>query len=289
MLSRSSLALTALALALTACGGGSGDGSAPAELGSIRFEITDAPIDPELIQRAVLEVDAIRVHREADGADGFTTVFDAPRPLTVDLLTLRNGVTQPIEAGFLEPGLYRQARLVVSDALLELTSGKSYSTRDGTIHLTSQDTSGYKIFFDPPVEVRAGVETRVLLDFQVPKTFSPVPANDLDSARFFHLHPLVRFAVLQETGELRAVVTTTDDQGAPIPAASAALYVLDPGESDLERAVAVTLTDDAGMAAILGLPAGTFDVVATHQGLQARQDGVVIAAESVTSVSLQVQ
>lgn len=276
--------------ALAACGSEGASGpSAPDELGSILFEITDAPIDPQLLEEAVLEVDAIRVHGEADAENGFTTVFDAPRPLVVDLLTLRNGVTAPVQAGFLEPGTYRQARLILSDASLKLKNGKEYSTQAGTIDLTSQGRSGYKIFFDPPIEVQAGVQTRVLLDFQVPKTFSPIPANDLENARTFHLHPLVRFAVLQETGELRGVVTTTDDLGAEIPAAGAAVFVLDPGETDLARAVATTLADDAGMAAILGLPAGTFDVLATLAGKQGRQNGLVIAAQAVTSFSILVQ
>jgi hypothetical protein len=287
MLPARSLALLAAFTLATACGGGGS--SAPLTPGSLVFELADAPIDPALLASAVIEVDALRVHREADGEGGFETVFDPETPKVVDLLKLRNGITQPLQAGLLAPGSYRQARLVLSDAALELTSGKQYSTRAGTLQLTSHDTSGYKIFFDPPIEVRAGVETRVLLDFQMLKTFSPVPANDPENARLYHLHPVVRFAVLQETGELRGVVTTTDDLGAEVAAAGAAVYVLDPGETDLERAVATTLADEAGMAAILGVPAGTFDVVATHAGRTGRQDGLVVAAEAVTSFSIRLE
>ena len=290
MLNHRSSSLAGLFFALAACGGsGDSGGAAPVQAGSIVFELADAPIDPALLASAVIEIDAISVHRKVDGDAGFETVFDAPRPLVVDLLTLRNGITQPLEAGFLEQGSYRQGRVLVSDAALTLRNGKEYSTRAGTIQLTNQDASGYRIFFDPPIEVRAGVQTRALLDFQVLKTFSPVPANDLENARTFHLHPVVRFAVLQETGELRGVVTTTDAQGAELPAGGAAVYVLDPAETDLERALATTLADDAGMAAILGLPAGTFDVLATHEGKQSRQNGLVIAPETVTPFALQVQ
>jgi len=284
----SSLLFVGIFFTLAACGGGAG-ASAPVQPGSIVFELTDAPIDPALLASAVIEVDAIRVHRQVDGDAGFETVFDARDPLVVDLLTLRNGITQPIQAGFLEPGSYRHARVLVSDAALTLRSGKEFSTRAGTIQLTNQDASGFRILFDPPVEVRPGVQTRILLDFQVLKTFSPIPGNDLENARTFHMHPIVRFAVLQETGELRGVVTTTDDLGAVLPAAGAAVYVLDPAETDLERALATSLADDAGMAAILGLPAGTFDVVATHGEKQGRQNGLVIAAEAVTSFAVQVQ
>jgi hypothetical protein len=283
------LVLLPLALLVASCGtGGSGDSGAAPGQGSLTFEATDAPIDPELIRRAELEVDAIRVHREADAETGFTTVFQGG-PIVLDLTSLRNGVTRALERGFLEAGSYRQVRIHVTDAMLELKSGKTFSTRAGTIRLTSQDTSGYKVFFQPPIEVFAGVETRVLLDFQLPKTFSPVPGNDLENARFLHLHPSVRGAVLQETGELRGIVRTTDSMGAQIPAADAAVYVLPPGETDPDQAIASTLTDADGSAAILGVPVGTYDVLALHGGRSGRADGLSVQAGAVTSFDILVE
>jgi hypothetical protein len=289
MYMRNVLLVLPIALFLGSCGSGGsgGSGAAPGQ-GSLVFEATDAPIDPSLIRRAELEVDAIRVHGEADGETGFTTVFEG-EPVVLDLTSLRNGITRALERGFLEAGSYRQVRIHVTDAMLELKSGKVFSTRDGTIKLTSQDTSGYKVFFQPPIEVFAGVETRVLLDFQLPKTFSPVPANDLENARFLHLHPNVRGAVLQETGELRGVVQTTDTLGAPIPAADAAVYVLLPGETDPEQAIASTLTDVDGSAAILGIPVGTYDVLAQHEGRSGRVDGLSVQAGAVTSFDILVE
>lgn len=254
-------------------------------MGSLSFEFTDAPIDPSLIARAVIEVDSVRVHRASDADSGFLTVFEG-RPITIDLARLRNGLTQGLRAVELPVGSYGQVRLHVTDAELELRDGRVFSTRAGTIQLTSQDRSGYKVFLSPAVQVSEGVETRVLLDFLLPKTFSPVPANDLASARLFHLHPNVRAAVLQETGELRGVVTTTDDQGAVLPAANAMVYALDPGVTDLDFAVAATLTDDLGQAAILGMPVGTYDVRAVLGNRQAVATGLGVSRGAVTSFEL---
>lgn len=271
---------------LAACSGGSGGGgAAPSGMGSIAFDVTDAPIDPALIRHAVLEVDAVRVHREADGDTGFTTFWQGG-PVELDLARLRNGLTQGLNGGYLEPGTYNQVRVHVTAARLELQDGRVFSTADDTIRLTSQDTSGYKIFLNPPVVIRPDVETRVLLDFQLPKTFSPIPANDLDSARLFHLHPNVRTAILQETGELRGVVTTTDANGAVIPADGAAVYVLAPGESDPDLALATTLTDASGQAAILGVPVGTYDVLATLDGRSGLAVGLTVSLGGVTDFEI---
>ena len=274
-----------LTLILAACGGGGGGGSGSSGTGTIAFEVTDAPIDPSLVARAVIEVDAVRVHRDADAESGFQTVYEGS-PVVFDLLELRNGLTQGFNSGALPVGSYGQLRLHVTDALLELVDGRVFSTQDDTIRLTSQNTSGFKVFLSPPVEVRANVVTRVLLDIDLTKTFSPVPANNLAEASFFHLHPNVRAAVLQETGELRGTVTMLDDEGAVVPAANAAVYVLPPGESEPDLALATTLTDANGQAAILGMPVGTYDVLATLDGRTGRADGLTVSVGAVTSFEI---
>jgi uncharacterized protein DUF4382/carboxypeptidase family protein len=277
------LALT-LALVSAACSGGGG-GGAPAGMGSIAFDVTDAPFDFTKVARAEIEVDAIRLHCRADGDSGFDTVFEGD-PILIELVHLRNGLVQGLNGGLLAAGSYAQIRMHITDALLEMKDGRVFSTRDGTIRLSSQDSSGYKIFLDPPVVVREGVETRVLLDFQLPRTFSAVPANDFDRARFLNLHPNVRSAVLQETGELRGTVTTTDELGAEVPAANAAVYVLAPGETDTELAVATTLTDANGQAAILGVPTGTYDVRAALDGRAGQGEGLTVSLGAVTSFEI---
>lgn len=286
---RAALALLAL---LASCSGGAstgsgGPGGSGSDTGTLVLEITDAPIDPSRIERAAITVDRVQLHRDADADSGFVTIYDGD-PVQFDLTALRNGLTQQFLAGSLEPGTYAQARLRVSDALLQLKTGEVFTTRANTIRLTSQDTSGFKVFFEPPLEVRAGVETRALLDFQLDRTFSPVPGNQLESASFFHLHPNVRTAVLQETGELRGVVTRLHDLGDPVAAAGAAVYVLDPGETDTSLAVASTLANEDGSFAILGLPAGPYDVRAQLDGLVGTAT-VDVTAGGVTDVELLVE
>lgn len=286
---KNTAATLALITLLAACSGGApgGPGGASGDPGTLVLEITDAPIDPSRIERAAIAVDRVQLHADAGADSGFVTIYDGD-PVQFDLTALRNGLTQAFLAGSLAPGTYAQARLRVSDALLVMKTGEVFSTRADTIRLTSHDTSGFKVFFEPPIEIRAGVETRALLDFQLDRTFSPVPGNRMEDANFFHLHPNVRTAVLQETGELRGAVTRLDDLGEPVAAAGAAVYVLDPGETDTSLAVASTLTNEDGSFAILGLPVGSFDVQAHLDGLVGTAT-VDVTRGGVTDVQLLVE
>jgi len=278
--------LLPLYLLLSLAASCSDDGASPPEEppqdGRVHLEITDAPLPMNQVARFIVEIDAVRVHSDADGDHGFQTIIE-DGPFEVKLHGLRNGLTQLFEGDLLEPGSYRQMRIHFTSALLELKDGRIFTTEDNTLRLTGQDSAGFKIFFDPPVEVREGETTDLLLDFDLRKSVSSVPGKDTDHADFFHLHPNVRTAVLEETGEVRGVVTTTDDAGHTVPAADAEVYLLEPGESDLDQAIASTLTDENGSAAILGVFPGTYDVLAIHEGREGRADGLVVAQGAITS------
>jgi len=259
----------------------------PPQDGRVNLEFTDAPLPLGQIARAIVEIDEVSVHGDVDGDHGFTTVIEGG-PYEIKLHGLRNGLTQFFEGDLLPPGTYRQLRIHFTSALLELKDGRVFTTEDDTLRLTGQDSAGFKVFFDPPVEVRADEPTNLLLDFDLRKTFSSVPGNDTDTASFFHLHPSVRTAVLDETGEIRGVVTTKDG-ATTVPAPDAEVYVLAPGEEDLDQAFASTLADENGSAAVLGIPPGTYDVLAIHDGRTDRVENVVVTQGAITSFEILVK
>lgn len=282
-----------LVLLVPACGGsggggggagvgGPGPGDGPA-VGTLGVEITDAPIDVRLIEQSTVWVDKILIHRHSDGENGFVTLFDG-QPKEVELTALRNGLTNAIASGHIEEGSYSQLRLHVSDAYLKLTNGREYSTEDGTLKLTSQGSSGYKIFFDPPFVIEEGETTNVLLDFDMPKTFSPIPGSDVDDARSFRMHPLIRTSVTELSGDVSGVVKKNNVR----PIDEAAVYVVLPGEIDPDNAIATTLTEPDGSATILGLAPGTYDLIVVSDDHQERVDGLVVTAGQVTPFEVQV-
>ena len=281
MKNRSIACSLALAVLLAACGGGGG-GSAT---GILSLTATDAPIDHSMVEEALIRVDLVRAHSSASGESGFKEIYDGD-PIELDLLDLRNGVVQELGEAEVPAGDYRQVRLRVASAELRLTNGREYSTSDGSLHLTSQGTSGFKVFIDPPVRVLGGARTELLLDIDLTKTFLPVPADDPMNADSFQLHPVIRAANVAETGEVRGLVLAEDPPGAPTPVADATVYLLLPGEPDPANHVASTVTETDGAYAFLGVQPGHYDVAATGGGLAGRTDAVEVAAGNVSIVDV---
>jgi hypothetical protein len=269
-------------------GGGGGGGPGDAGTGTLSLEVTDAVLDHSLVTSALLFVNEIEVKPASDEDGGFLTIYEGA-PIEIDLLDLRNGVTQELAAHDLPSGSYQEVRLVFDDAFLQLVNGNVYTTDDGSLQLTSQATSGLKIKVEPPIVVFAGGNTTVLLDVDLTKTFRPIPANDPLNASTYHLSPVVRAASLLETGEISGVVPTEDPSGLLVPVPNATVYVLPPGEVDVESSIASTATEENGSYALLGIPPGTFDVLATSGALSRRVDGVSVVAGSAITVDLELE
>jgi hypothetical protein len=277
--------LAAVALACAACSGsGSGDGGASGS-GRIGLTATDTPFAFDIVQEASISVDRITAAHAADAESGFLTLYDGA-PIVIALSSLRNGITQTLADSTIPSGSYRQFRLHVTDARLVLTNGNVYTTADGTIHLTSQQTSGFKIFVDPPIEVVSGQTSNVLLDFDLTQTFHPIPANDPLTATSYSLHPVIHAVNLVGMGGIEGTVSQDDGSGGTMPAANATVYVLLPGQDDPATSVTATATNPDGAYAVLGLEPGTYDVMAVKDTLSATVAGVTVTAGSATQVDL---
>ena len=281
------LSLFSLSFSSSACSGGGANasGAGPGR-GSLSIEVTDDPFDHGMVSEAKVRVDLVRLHGSGSEDSGWQTVFEGG-PLELDLLELRNGVTRVlVQSAELPAGTYRKLRLRVASGVLVLTNGNTYTTADGSLHLTSTGTSGFKLDFEPAFEIRDGFSSSMLLDFDLTKVFKPVPASDALNATTYQLHPGIRVANLSTSGELRGVITT-DDGATLVEAAS--VYVLPAGASDLDDAVASTSSDANGSWAVLGLDVGVYDVLARSGELSAVASGQVVGAGAATLVDLDLE
>lgn len=274
---------------LAACSGGSGGGSAASDgSGTLTVEVTDAPLDHELVEQATVWVDLARAHVDPDAAEeeGGWIDLHSGEELTFDLLELTGGLTRTLaDARALPAGTYRQLRLRVSRAYLRLVNGNEYSSENGTIHLTSTGKSGFKVFIDPPLKVIDGVDYRLLLDVDLGKTFKPVPANDPLNAAKFNLHPVIRTANLGLAGKLRG--TVVDAAGDAVPLAT--VYLLPEGAEDPEEAVASTGTNEGGFFVILGLVPGVYDALATKDAASGKATSLQIDAGETTETEIVIE
>jgi hypothetical protein len=284
----------ALIVSLAACGGGGGSSTQPPAgpgpgQGALTLLATDDPFVYEIVTAATITVDRVSVHTDANEEDnGFLVIYDGP-PRVVNLLALHDGITTELAHANLPTGTYRQIRLHVIAAELTLVNGNTYSTTAGNLHLTSQATSGFKVFVDPPIEIEDGVSRTFLLDFDLTHTFHPVPAVDPLNATTYELHPVIHAANVSTSGEIRGDVTHLVASGPPEPVEDATVYILPPGVSDVEQSVAVTSTNASGGFSQLGLPPGTYDVRAVKGALSGVVTDVPVTAGSFTLVHVFVQ
>ena len=290
-------ALAAL-ISFTSCGGGGGGddgnvnppvgGPGPGQ-GALTLLATDDPFVYEMVTAANVTIDRIAVHTDVDEEDnGFLVLYDGP-PRVVDLLSLHDGVTDLLVHSNLAVGTYRQIRIRVTAATLSLSNGDTFSTTAGNLHLTSQATSGFKVFVDPPIEVVEGASQSFLLDFDLTKTFLPIPADDPMNATSFHLQPVIHAANVAESGKITGDVKQFSQQGPLAPVANATVYVMPAGIGSIDSAIAVTATNSAGEFTQLGLPPGMYDVLAVKATLSDLVTDVEVTVGSTATVHLLLQ
>jgi len=280
----------ALALSfLAACGGTVSVSSTTSNgSGELIVVVTDKPFDYDLVASAVVRVDEVRVGDSQDGEFGLETVYSGA-PIEFDLLDLTNGVTQTLVRADLAVGTYDQLRLHVVGGRLELVDGDVFSTELGNLQLTSTGTSGLKVDIDPPVEVVSQLSTTLLLDFDLSKTFHPVPANDPLNAAKFQLHPVLHAVNLSQTGEVSGVVRVDDGTGVLLPVDMATVYLQPLGDPDPDHSLAATATAEDGGYHLIGVPAGTFDVLAVKDALQGTAAGVGVDVGNVSHADVLIE
>lgn len=284
LLSRLALAVCGVALAACSGGGGGSTGSGGGN-GMLDLSATDDAFVYDIVTEATISVDRITIYHDADSDSGPITLYDGAA-IRLDLFNLRDGLTQHVDLGTLPIGSYRQLRLHVSDAHLTLTNGNVYSTADGTILLTSQGTSGFKVNVDPPIEVTANEIARVLLDFDLTHTFHPIPANDPLNADRYSLHPVIHVTNLGHTGGIQGLVTQDDGSGGLVPVDQATVYVMPPGETDTTMSVATTGTSSAGTYTVLSLEPGPYDVIAVKDAMSGTVTGIGVTAGTVATADV---
>jgi hypothetical protein len=315
---RGSFGLAGLVLIAAACGGGGGSSGN----GRVKVLVTDKRFDLDLVQEALVHVTKITLspfdddddegekqdgHDDDDEDDGDHDDGDHddgdgghhgdhkefvlyPGPgIVVSLLDLRDGISAEFATGEIPAGSYRVARLYIDDAKLTLTNGNVYSTADGNLDLTHANKIGLKIFFKPPLEVVAGEEIPILLDFDLSKTFIPVPCDDPLNATLFLVRPGIRATTRVDTGDLNGTITEDDGAGGLKAVDLATVYVLPPGETDLTKAVTTTASVSTGSYAVLGLSPGTYDVLAVKDAKQKSAAGVQVVAGDITIVDLKIE
>jgi hypothetical protein len=161
---------------LAGCGGGGGGGGSTQTAGTLGVSLTDAPSCG--FDKVFVTVTRVRVHKSASAGtedDGWTEIAVDPAKSRIDLLSLANGVLQPLGQVPLAAGHYSQLRLV-----LNKNSGNGLAnsviptgqTNEVPLITPSAVESGLKLVngLDNGFDIEAGQRADLVLDFDACKS-----------------------------------------------------------------------------------------------------------------------
>lgn len=264
-----------MTLFFVSCSDDEGNGGNPQGTGTLSVQLTDAPFPYELVAEAnvtVYKVEARRVS-EDDDDDALTVspyITLMEEEIETNLLELTNGLTLQLAEIEVPVGTYDQVRVYVKGVNVVLTDGTVYDLK-----VPSGDSSGIKVFIDPGITVVGGLSSDLLLDFDVSRSF--VAKGNLD-VNGFNFKPVIKASNLSTAGTLAGNVSTIEEE------TQIGLFGAQVSVFAADTLNTTSFTDPDGNYTILGLEAGTYEVVSEFEGFIASDTlEVQINAANVTT------
>jgi hypothetical protein len=232
--------------------------------GRLVVKITDAPFPVDIIKSAEVTITKIEIRKAGDGiCDSISFLALWEGSTTFNLLNLRNGVVEDLLDLEIPAGEYNLIRLYVDEASLKVKDGDNFSLK-----VPSGQQTGIKVFIRPGLVVTGGLTSELLLDFDLSRSF--VMRGNMDSPagiKGFIFKPVIRAVNNSTAGRLEGKVT--DKTNAKIKEASIIVKQ--------DTVVASAIADTMGYYAIIGLPSGTYSVLAAKANFDTvKVDGVKI-------------
>lgn len=292
---------TLTVVALVACGGGSGSGTTDVgnvspTAGTLRIYVTDAPFPYDYVQSATVEIEEIRVRNASAAEDeGWVTVYTGPA--MVDLVPLTGGAVLPLVEADLEAGTYDQVRVIVSAGEVTLkpeafaeNDDRVYNTANDRLKFPSAAQSGLKVKIENGIEVVTQLSSDLTLDFDLSKNFVfNGPISHPPGVKGVLFTPVVRATNNSTTGSLQVTVYSdglipgTQDGGL-LTTASIKVYPAGSVDTPPEGFPVEAGASDAGVAAVMGLEPGTYDVVVEAGGHTSQTvENLAVAVANLTT------
>ncbi|MCU0473833.1 MAG: DUF4382 domain-containing protein [Bacteroidales bacterium] len=217
--------------------------------GKLIVKLTDDPFNISFVESATVTITKIEL-RKAGLLDSNKFIVVSEDKLTLDLLTLRNGITEDLPAIDLPQGSYDLVRLYVEEAGLKIKD----QPENYNVKIPSGKQTGIKIFISPALHIEGGLTSELLLDFDLSRSFV-MRGNLSHSAgvKGFIFKPCIRATNNSTAGRIEGLVTDT----LKVKINEAKVWV------EKDTVMATAYTDTLGHYAFIGVPAGTYSVFAT--------------------------
>ena len=250
------------------------------DTGRLTVQLTDAPFPYDLISEANITIFKIEARlqegsmeeedpEEQEGGNSFIVLSEEERE--VNLIELVNGLTETIVDIDVPVGSYDLIRIYVKGVNVVLTDGTIFDLK-----VPSGEQTGIKVFIDPSILVSGEVSADLLLDFDVSRSFIPKGSSkDVSGIIGFNFKPVIKASNLTTAGTLSGLVSTIEDEES-IGLEGATVTVFETGTLD---PIMTAPTDDNGNYTIMGLDAGSYDVMVELEGYETQ------TAEEITIVA----
>lgn len=247
------------------------------EKGTVVLKLTDAPFPVSLVDKAMVTIDKIEIRStdtltttgEESGKDSqYIVISDEVQEF--NLLDLRNGITADLLSIEIGPGSYDLIRMHVIAAKVLLRDGTEFEMK-----IPGALKSGLKIKLAPELVVESGVVNEILVDFDVSKSFM-VQGNmkSKHGIKGFMFKPVIRAMVEKHSGRIEGKVFESDK----ISIEEAHVQIL-----RADTVFSSALTDKKGNYTMIGIPAGTYQMICEKEGYTTVQvDAIIIKAKEKT-------
>ena len=236
--------------------------------GSVVISLTDAPFPYDMVEEANITIDWVKLHRvdslvnqlgnkneNGNGLKASDSVFVMmEKDTTLNLLDLSNGITAVLSEMDIPAGTYNELRLHVTEASVKVVD----DTTMYRLKIPSGEASGIKVKIRPWLVVEDGVESEVLLDFDVNRSFKIIGnTHGKKGIKGFMFKPIVRAINLSTAGKVEGMVTNEDED--KVKNAMITLY------TDTDT-IASSKSTVGGYYAIIGVPEGTYSMSCERDG-----------------------
>lgn len=228
---------------------GCSDATDNSSTGKLSLTITDSPFLVDWLDSAIVNIKKIEIRNKVDSS-GSPFLVLSEEAQSVNLLDLRNGVTEELFNLDIPVGSYDLIRLYVESAKVKFTDGSVYD-----LNIPSGEQTGIKIFISPDIEVSGGLTAELLIDFDISKSFllmgNPNSPADVKGVKF---KPVIRAVNQSNAGRVSGTVSDTSD----VFLADAQVWI-----STSDSVLTSSFTSESGAYQLIGIPAGSYTLSAS--------------------------
>jgi hypothetical protein len=277
------LLTTSLIIAFALLFACSNDLESDTKMGRLTVQLTDAPFPYEMISEAnvtIFKIDARLKEssmedkqdtEDTEGGSSFVVLSEEERE--VNLIKLTNGITETLVDIDVPEGSYDLIRIYVKGVNVVLTNGNTFNLK-----VPSGEQTGIKVFIKPSLFVGGELSSDLLLDFDVSRSFIPKGnMKNIAGITGFNFKPVIKACNLTTAGTLSGLVSTTqNEEPIGLEGATVSVFAADTLNTS-------TFTDESGNYTIMGLIAGSYDVMVELEGYESQttEEVTIVAGNKI--------